>query len=56
VFHLGVGRAIAHWGAVPQGIPLPARIAAGTSLLLWIGVVAFGRWTGFTLHATPLVS
>ena len=56
VFHLGVGRAIAHWGASPQTTPLPARIAGAASLLLWIGVVAFGRWTGFTLHATPLVS
>jgi len=56
VFHLGVGRAIARWGASAQTTPLPARIAGAASLLLWIGVVAFGRWTGFTLHATPLVS
>ena len=56
VFHLGAGRAIARWGASPQSTPLPARIAGAASLLLWIGVVTFGRWTGFTLHATPLVS
>ncbi len=56
VFHLGVGRAIAQWGASPRTTPLPARIAGAASLLLWIGVVAFGRWTGFTLHPTPLVS
>ena len=56
VFHFGVGHAIAYWGASPQTTPLPARIAGAASLLLWIGVVAFGRWTGFTLHATPLVS
>jgi hypothetical protein len=23
------------------------------SLMLWIGVVAFGRWVGFTLMPTP---
>ncbi len=56
VFHFGVGQAIAHWGASPQTTPLAARIAGTASLLLWIGAVAFGRWTGFTLHATPLVS
>src|ERR1700682_5849150 len=27
VFHFGVGRAIAHWGASPETTPLPARIA-----------------------------
>ena len=45
VFHLFVG----HDG---RG----ARIAGAVSLLLWICVVAFGRWTGFTIHATPLGS
>src|SRR4051812_15003819 len=33
-----------------------ARIAGAVSLLLWVCVVAFGRWTGFTLHPTPLAS
>ena len=56
VFHLGAGRTIAHWGTSPNTTPLPARIAGAVSLLLWIGVVAFGRWTGFTIHATPLAS
>ncbi len=27
-----------------------ARMAGGISLVLWISVVAFGRWIGFTLH------
>jgi hypothetical protein len=56
VFHAGAGRVIGKWGASPQTTPLPARIAGAASLLLWIGVVAFGRWTGFTMHATPLAS
>ena len=46
-FHVFVGRELEGRGA---------RIAGAVSLLLWICVVAFGRWTGFTLHATPLVS
>jgi hypothetical protein len=29
---------------------MAARIAGVLSLLLWIAVVAFGRWIGFTLH------
>ena len=47
VFHLLVGQAADSRGA---------RIAGAVSLLLWICVVVFGRWTGFTLHPTPLAS
>ena len=54
VFHLFVGRDIERWGASPHATPLPARIAGGVSLLVWIGVVACGRWVGFTLHPTAL--
>jgi len=46
-FHVFVGRELEGRGA---------RIAGAVSLLLWICVVAFGRWTGFTIHATPLGS
>jgi hypothetical protein len=46
-FHLFVGHAADSRGA---------RIAGALSLALWICVVAFGRWTGFTLHPTPLAS
>jgi hypothetical protein len=28
--------------------PLAARIAGGLSLMLWTGIVAAGRWIGFT--------
>ncbi len=54
VFHLFVGRDIERWGAPPHATPLPARIAGAVSLLVWIGVVACGRWVGFTLHPTAL--
>jgi len=29
--------------------PLPARLAGGLSILLWVAVVACGRWIGFTM-------
>ena len=30
--------------------PLPARLAGGLSILLWVSVVACGRWIGFTMQ------
>ena len=49
-FHFVVGRDVDSWGVSAQTTPLRARVAGGTSLLLWVGVVAFGRWIGFTLQ------
>ncbi len=47
VFHLVTGRGVGKWDEA--GItPMAGKIAGGTSLLLWIGIVAFGRWIGFT--------
>jgi hypothetical protein len=48
VFQLITGRDIARW---PEGKPTPmkAKIAGGISLVLWIGIVACGRWIGFTM-------
>lgn len=48
VFHLVTYRSVSQWDAAPQP-PLAARIAGGTSLVLWVGIVAFGRWIGFTV-------
>jgi hypothetical protein len=48
-FHLFFGRDVERW-SVGQRPPLTARAAGATSLGLWIAVVAFGRWIGFTLH------
>jgi hypothetical protein len=31
-----------------------ARLAGAASLILWIGVVACGRWIGFTVHRFAL--
>jgi len=47
-FHLTAYRRIIDWDdALPP--PLAAKIAGATSLALWILVIFFGRWIGFTL-------
>jgi Family of unknown function (DUF6644) len=49
VFHLvGIGD-VERWGAGGP-TPVAARAAAVISLLVWIGVVTFGREIGFTMH------
>ncbi len=47
VFRFGVFRHVEGWdlGEPPSG----AKVAGALSLLLWIGVVFFGRWVGFTV-------
>lgn len=49
LFHLVLGRDVARWryAAAP---PLRVKATGAVSLGLWISVVAFGRWIGFTLH------
>jgi hypothetical protein len=49
VFHLIGARDIGKWGA-KRKTPLAAKVAGGASLLIWIAVIAFGRWIGFTMH------
>ena len=49
IFHLFGMRNIELWGTTKQ-TPLMAKTAGAVSLLLWICVVAFGRWIGFSLH------
>jgi hypothetical protein len=44
-FHLITARTIANWDHGKA--PTPARVAGALSLILWITVVACGRWTGF---------
>jgi hypothetical protein len=46
VFHVGAYRDAASWD---QTVPTPtgARMAGALSLILWIGVIVCGRWTGF---------
>jgi hypothetical protein len=48
-FHLiGIGD-VEQWG-VTRRTPLAAKTAGAISLLVWVAVVAFGRWIGFTVR------
>lgn len=47
VFHFGVYRHVLEWD---ESYPPPraARLAGALSITLWMGVIFFGRWIGFT--------
>lgn len=46
IFHFGTFRRVASWDSAEP--PPSAKAAGALSLLLWMGVVFFGRWVGFT--------
>jgi hypothetical protein len=46
IFKYGAYRHVARWDTSEP--PVSAKMAGGLSLSLWIGVVFFGRWIGFT--------
>jgi hypothetical protein len=48
VFHFVTYRSVGEWDEAPR-TPFPVRLAGATSLLLWTGIVVFGRWIGFTV-------
>ena len=48
VFHLVTYRGVGQWDASPR-TPPGARAAGAISISVWIAVVAFGRWIGFTI-------
>ena len=49
IFHFVSARDQPRWD--PQALPpLSARLAGGISIVLWIAVVACGRWIGFTME------
>jgi hypothetical protein len=49
VFHFIGARDLPKWERNARP-PLPARLAGGLSILLWVAVVACGRWIGFTME------
>jgi hypothetical protein len=51
VYHLFLNRGADAWHT-PAVTPMRARIVGALSLCLWIAIVAFGRWIGFTIN-TP---
>jgi hypothetical protein len=46
VFHRLTARRVSDWDCSTP--PAAARVAGGISILLWITIVATGRWIGFT--------
>lgn len=47
LFHLRTQRSAQHWDSDVTPPPA-ARFAGAASITLWVGIVAFGRWIGFT--------
>jgi len=47
-FHFVTYRSVAEWDEAAS-TPTSARLAGGLSIALWLGIVAFGRWIGFTI-------
>jgi hypothetical protein len=48
IFHLASAKDRSHWES-DRRLPLKARWAGGVSILVWLAVVACGRWIGFTM-------
>jgi hypothetical protein len=48
VFHAISAKDLPRWENETR-LPLPARLAGGLSILLWVSIVACGRWIGFTM-------
>jgi hypothetical protein len=48
VFHFVTYRSVGEWDEA-AATPFAARFAGGFSIAVWLGIVAFGRWIGFTI-------
>lgn len=53
VFELVTFRSVAQWDADVAAIPPAAKIAGLLSIAFWFGVIATGRWIGFTAYEIP---
>ena len=49
MFHALSAKDLPRWDNDTR-LPLRARLAGGLSILLWVAVVACGRWIGFTME------
>jgi len=49
VFQFSTLRQVADWDHDAKALPRSAKAAGAVSLLLWITVLAFGRWIGFEI-------
>jgi hypothetical protein len=48
VFHLITQRNMDLWDELSE-TPIAAKVAGLSSMALWVGVIFFGRWVGFTI-------
>ena len=48
IFHLWTWRGVASWDESPR-VPAGVRFAGLISVLLWVTIIACGRWIGFTM-------
>lgn len=48
VFHFVTYRGVGGWDEAVKP-PRSARVAGGLSIAMWLAIVAFGRWIGFTI-------
>ena len=48
VFHFVTYRSVGEWDEA-AATPFAARFAGGFSIAVWLSIVAFGRWIGFTI-------
>ena len=53
VFEFITARSISTWDDGTSAVPLAGRLAGFFSLAFWLGVIATGRWIGFTLFELP---
>jgi hypothetical protein len=49
IFHMLSAKDMPQWEPKAR-LPVSARLAGGLSILIWIAVVACGRWIGFTMQ------
>lgn len=54
IFELITARSMHKWDDGSVSVPAAGRVAGILSLLFWMGVIAAGRWIGFTLYALPI--
>jgi hypothetical protein len=50
IYHLAVNRGVESWRTA-DATPVRARLVGAVSLFLWLGIIAAGRWIGFTINA-----
>jgi hypothetical protein len=48
-FHLGIEKKMANWDTAPTP-PVAARFAGASSILLWAGVIVFGRFIAYNWY------